>query len=423
VPGRITQMRISRVESWLVAVPFIRPIRSAYGVSYPARVRSIIRLTTDDGITGIGETGPSAVHAFSLEEWRLQFERDSTPTLLGLDPFHPAAVRRALRWTDAATAAEIACYDIMGKATERRVCELLGGLPASTTMPVAGYAFFHADVNDDAEAPDELLHVVTRLVCDRGFQTVKLKLGVYDPVTEVELVRAIRQAHPHIELRVDANGAWSIPTALRVMRQLADFNLQYIEDPIRDSPLGASLSILSGRTIDFEGFCRLRAAVPIPLCADNCYRLDLLREIIYRRAADVVLADVFGCGGLSASMRWISLAETFHLGIGMHSGTELGIGQLAKAHVMAAVEGRGYAMDSIYDEYEGDVLHGGKIAVANGLMRMPETPGLGADLDEHELGRFELTPARKAELDDFWTELRRTTKSETVDSSLVAHSF
>lgn len=417
-------MKISRVESWLVAVPFSRPIRSAYGISYPARVRVVIRLTTDAGITGIGETGPSAVHPFNLDEWRTRFDRESAPVLLGLDPFHPTEIRRRLRWSGDAVAAEMACYDIMGKADGRKVCELLGGVPGSGEIAVAGYAFYHVDLNGHSDqGPLEIVGAVEKMVHERGFQTVKLKLGVYDPAVEVELVRTIRRAHPDIELRVDANGAWSVPMALRVMKELSDVDLQYIEDPIKDSPLGLDLSILSGRTIDFEGFRRLRGAVPIPLCADNCYRLDLLREIINRRAADVVLADVFGCGGLSPSLRWLAVADTFHLGLGMHSGSELGIGQLAKAHVVAAMEGRLYAMDSIYEEYVGDVLAGGKIKIRDGLMSIPDSPGLGADLDEREFARFELTASRKDELDAYWAELRKMTKTEMADSSLLAHSF
>lgn len=404
--GRLIE--IVDCEAWSVAVPFRNPIESAYGVSYPARVRTVVRLTADDGSTGIGETGPSAVHRFHRDDLAPRFLREVAPAVLGADPRRSEDLLARLGWNGDAVAVEIACWDLVARSYGVPVAELLGGRSLPDTLPVAAYAFFRApdEHGRGAVTPDGMVDAVRELVAEHGFSSIKIKTGVYDPATEIEVTRAVREAFPQAPLRIDPNGAWSVATALRAMRQLEELDLEFIEDPIKDSPLGVPQEILTGRTVDIDGFRRLRAATRTPLCADNCYRLDLLRQLIRHEAADVVLADVFGCGGLRATVRWLQTADLFHLGLGMHSGTELGIGQLAKLHAMAAVGDRlGHASDAIYPEYVDDVLAGGKLEIRDGHMAVPTAPGLGRELDEDRLARWELTAERHRDLDQRWDDL------------------
>lgn len=419
-------MRIVNVEAWTVAIPFRNAIESAYGISYPARIRTIVRLTTDQGLTGIGETGPSAVHQVRAEDLAPRFLRDIGPRLIDRDPFHTEDLMAALNYQPDAVAVEMACLDIVGKATGRQVCELLGGVAPPAALPVAAYSFFRMPdtAGQGAVTPDNLVAATVAQAEAGGFQTVKLKLGVHHPAVEVELTRQLREALPHAAIRIDPNGAWSIGTALNAMRRLEDLDLEYVEDPIKDSPLGFAQQIITGRSIDAPGMRRLRMAARIPLCADNCYRLDLLREVIRAEAADVVLADVFGCGGLRRTVRWYQTADLFHLGLGMHSGTEIGVGQAAKLHAIAAMGGRvGHAMDAIYPEYVDDVLAGGPLPVVNGHMAVPEGPGLGVDLDPDRLARYELTPERHREFDAYWAELKAARGISAAQSSMLVRGF
>lgn len=419
-------MRIVKCEAWSVAVPFKNAIESAYGVSYPARVRTIIRLTTDTGLTGIGETGPSAVHRFRLDDLAPRFMREVAPRVIGADPRHSDHLLAALGWTGDAVAVEMACWDIVAKSVGLPVGELLGGRPMPDSLPIAAYAFFRAaDASGNgAVTPDNLADVTRDLVAEYGFKTIKIKTGVYDPATEFEVTRQVREAFPGVPLRIDPNGAWSVATALRAMRALEELDLEFIEDPIKDSPLGTPQEILTGRTVDLEGFRRLRAASRTPLCADNCYRLDLLRQIIRHDAADVVLADVFGCGGMRATHRWLQTADLFHLGLGMHSGTELGIGQLAKLHAIGAVGGRvQHASDAIYPEYVDDILDGGKLRIEDGRMQIPSEPGFGRGLDEERLARWELTEQRHLDLDEFWHQMQAERGIDNREASMLVRGY
>lgn len=419
-------MKIVNVEAWTVAVPFRNAIQSAYGVSYPARIRVIVRLTTDDGLTGVGETGPSAVHTVHRDDLAPRFLRDVAPVVLGRDPFHSADLQRDLGYVPDSVAVEMACLDIVGKATGRRVAELLTGVEPAERVPVAAYSFFRmADAaGQGAVTPDNLVEATAAQAAAGGFDTVKLKLGVYPPDVEVALTRQLREALPGHRIRVDPNGAWSIGTALNAMRILEDTNLEYVEDPIKDSPLGFAQQIITGRSVDVAGMSRLRAATRVPLCADNSYRLDLLRQVIRAEAADVVLADVFGCGGLRGTVRWYQTADLFHLGLGMHSGTELGIGQIAKVHAVAAMGGRvGHPMDAIYPEYVDDVLVGGTLSIEDGAMRVPTAPGLGVELDEARLARWELTAERHAELDGYWAALKASGGIGSAAASMLVRGY
>src|SRR5690606_6446779 len=104
---------------------------------------------------------------------------------------------------------------------------------------------------------------------------------------------------------------------------LGDLDLEYLEEPTRVLGTGDA-------TVDTATLRRLREASAFPIAADHCYRADLLAQIVRDEAADVVLADVYGCGGIAATMHYCRTAGSFGLGVSLHSGTEMGVGQVAK---------------------------------------------------------------------------------------------
>ena len=396
-------MIITDLEAFTVAVPFQAPLISAFGISYPARVRTFIRLHTDEGITGVGETGPSAVHPFDGESLRKRFTHQVLPTVRDESPFDHARLRQKLYYSSDAVAIELACWDIIGKAAGVPVYRLLGGHGAIERVPVAGYCFFRAPGPDGTGAvtADNYVQHCHEVQRKSGFSVLKLKLGAHTPRLEGELVREVRAAVPaDTELRIDPNGSWSVATALRAIKRLEDVDLQYIEEPIRVMATGDS-------AVDVHGLRRLRSASSTPVAADHCYRMDLLAQIVKGDAADLVLADVFGCGGIAETARYCRTAAGFNLGVALHSGTELGVGQAAKLHLAAALHQEvRYAGDAIYPEYVDDVLTGGKMEIVDGHMNVPQGPGLGVELDDERLERWRLTDERHRELDDFWRETK-----------------
>ena len=396
-------MRITHLEAYTVALPFRAPIMSAFGISYPARVRTFIRLHTDVGLVGHGETGTSPLRHFNRDAQRRHFENLIRPAVVGESPYDHAWIRRKLFYDADSIAVEIACWDLMAQVAEVPLYRLLSGVGTCERVPVAGYCFFRAPAQDGSgEVGLENFANHCEAIRKAGdFRVLKLKLGAHHPNDEVPVIEQVRQVvGSEVELRIDPNGCWSLGTALRTLKRLEAVNLEYAEEPVRS--LGPADSTTATQTLR-----RLRSSSHTPIAADHCYRMDLLTQIIRDDAADVVLADLYGCGGIAETMQYCRTARSFGLGVSLHSGAEACIGQVAKLHIHAALgDTIQYAGDAIYPEYVDGVLIGGKLTINHGSMGVPQSPGLGVQFDDNKLAQWELTEVRHRELDQFWDECK-----------------
>jgi glucarate dehydratase len=413
-------MRITNLESFTVGIPFRAPPLSAFGVSYPARVRTFIRLQTDVGLVGVGESGVSAVHYFNRDAVLTRFEKQIKPAVIGENPADTEWIRRKLFQNTDVTAVEIACWDIMAQAVGVPLYRLLGGHGFVEQVPVSGYCFFRAPGPDSTGAVtlDTMVQHCQQIQAQSGFKVLKLKLGAHEPMLEAVVVEAVRRAvGDTVELRIDPNGAWSLPTALRVIKRLEPVDLEYVEEPTRTAGPGDG-------TTATALLRRLRESTQTPIAADHCYRLDLLAQIIRDDCADVVLADLFGCGGLAATVRFSQTAGAFGLGVALHSGAELCVGQVAKLHVQAALPDTiRFAGDTILPEYVDGVLKQGRLMITDGHMTVPQAPGLGVDLDDAKLAQWELTAARHQEYDAFWDAIKRDIGVDYPSADLLMHHY
>ena len=135
-------MKITGLEHFHGRDSFIAPIFSAYGMSYPARIRTFIRVNTDEGLVGIGEAGVSASHLIRHGEQARIFEEIVKPQIVGENPFDYLAIMKKLRYIPESLAIEVACWDLMGKAVGLPVYRLLGGSGYRESVPMAAYFFF-----------------------------------------------------------------------------------------------------------------------------------------------------------------------------------------------------------------------------------------------------------------------------------------
>lgn len=392
-------MKITKLEAYTVALPFRAPLISAFGISYPARIRTFIRLHTDVGLVGLGETGSSALHRVERTHMLTYFEKVATPAVVGASPYDHQMLLRKLGWHPYSLAIELACWDLMARAADVPLYRFLGADAACERVPLAGYCFFRAPDADGQHAVtlDSFVAHCVALRERYGFDVLKLKLGGHHPYDEVPLVQQLRATvGPKVGLRIDPNGSWSLPTALRVLKRLEPTDLEYIEEPVR------LLGPADGTT-PTNALRRLRNISQTPIAADHAYRADLLAQIIREDAADVVLADLYGSGGIARTLAFARTATMFGLGVALHSGTETDIGQVAKLHIQAALgASMRYASDAIYPEYTASVLSGGPLKIADGHMAVPPGVGFGVTLDDDALARYELTAERHQGFDAFW---------------------
>jgi glucarate dehydratase len=359
-------VRIADVSITPVAVKD-PPLLNSRGVHEPYALRSILRVCTTDGLVGLSE-------AYGDDKTLAALHRD-VPSLLGLSPWNV----NALAGLDSQAAFEVACFDLQGKATGLRVCDLLGGA-VREAVPFSAYLFYKwaghpgepPDRFGEALDPDGIVAQAKALVGRYGFGSLKLKGGVFPPEEEVAAVRALRAAFPDHPLRLDPNANWTVETSHRIARELTGL-LEYLEDP----------------TDGIAGMAAVAARTELPLATNMCVTaFEHIPPAVAANAVRVILADHHFWGGLRASQRLAGICATFGLGLSMHSNTHLGISLAAMTHLAAATPNLTYACDTHSVWQDEDVVVPGAVEIRDGAVRVPSGPGLGVTLDEDLVERL-----------------------------------
>jgi glucarate dehydratase len=366
------------------------PLLNSVGVHEPFALRAIIEITTDVGLTGLGETYADEKHLAALHA--------AATAIVGADVYRTEDVYRRVEAIGAAETTisaglighsaatdrvfspfEVACLDIQGKAAGLPVSDLLGGA-VRDAVPFSAYLFYKwaghpgADGDDWGEAldPDGIVAQAKRMVDGYGFTALKLKGGVFPPAEEIEAIRALRGAFPDHPLRLDPNAAWTPAASIGVARELAGV-LEYLEDP----------------TPGIEGMARVAREAPMPLATNMCVvAFDHLPPAIRQDAVQVILSDHHYWGGLRRSKVLAGICETWGLGLSMHSNSHLGISLAAMVQLAAAVPNLTYACDTHWPWKTEDVVVGQPFSFSGGAIAVPDRPGLGVELDRDALGRL-----------------------------------
>lgn len=361
------------------------PLRAASGLHAPWALRTIVEVVSHDGISGVSETqGGSAVVDDLLAVGDL---------VVGRDPFQLAELQHRQSLSPRTFGAiEVACLDLLGKALERPVCDLLGGR-VRDRVPYSAYLFykhrgaggaFGFDLDPSAtgwaaarqrEALDapSLVDQAQAMVHAFGFGSIKLKAGVLPPYEEVRTIKFLREAFgPDIPLRIDPNTAWSLETSLRCASELEGL-LEYYEDPV------------AGK----QDMAALARACNIPLATNMCcVSFADLPRTIELGSVSIVLGDHHLWGGLRASVELARICRTWNIGLSMHSNSHMAISLAAMTHLAAVVPNLSYACDTHYPWQAEEIVVGGKLRFEDGALPVPTGPGLGVELDRAQLERM-----------------------------------
>ncbi|MDQ0778928.1 glucarate dehydratase [Streptomyces aurantiacus] len=371
------------------------PLLNTVGVHEPYALRTIVEITTESGVTGIGETYGGTVHLdrlrraaeelTGLDVWSLNDLVARTTRALGQDTSGGDGMSGMVTGSSAVDRVmspfDVACLDIQGKLIGRPVSDLLGGA-VRPSVPYSAYLFYkwagHPGQRDDdwgaALDPAGLVDQARRMIDTYGFSSIKLKGGVFPPDEEIAAVRALRQAFPDVPLRLDPNAAWSTETSLRVAREL-DGVLQYLEDP----------------TEGLDGMAAVAAGTPTPLATNMCVvSFGDLAPAVARGSVGIVLSDHHFWGGLRRCGQLSAICDTFGLGLSMHSNSHLGISLAAMTHLAAATPRLTYACDTHtpWKQSDEDVVDTEVLRFSEGRVTVPTAPGLGVELDRDALARL-----------------------------------
>ena len=274
----------------------------------------------------------------------------------------------------AKTAVDVALHDIMGKALNVPVCKLIGGAYADKVA-------LHWPIG--IESPKVIGEDVQKGM-KAGFKAIKMKIGG-DEKRDVELVKAVREAAgPEIVIVVDANQAYDIKTAIRVIRQIEKYDVQRVEQPVHYR--------------DLDGMALVRRSVEIPIgaCESAITQQDII-EIIKKEAADFLNFKVMRSGGFYPSKAIVQMATA--AGIFCASSTMLGMGVELATDAHFAVSTIALAPSSLQVPWYRDSgilklfnavdstgitkdIVDGTPRIANGFLSVPTGPGLGITLEQ-----------------------------------------
>ncbi|MCU6400585.1 glucarate dehydratase family protein [Enterobacter quasiroggenkampii] len=293
---------------------------------------------------------------------------------------------------NAVAALEAALLDLLGKALNVPVCELLGPGKQRDAVTVLGYLFYVGDRNktdlpylartagdhdwyqlrhQEALSSDAVVRLAEAAQDRYGFKDFKLKGGVLPGEQEIETARALKRRFPDARITVDPNGAWLLDEAISLCKGLRDV-LTYAEDPC-----GAEQGF-SGREVMAE----FRRATGLPV-ATNMIATNWreMGHAVMLNAVDIPLADPH-FWTLSGAVRVAQLCDDWGLTWGCHSNNHFDISLAMFTHVGAAAPGNPTAIDTHWIWQEGEArLTKNPLEITEGKIAVPDAPGLGVELD------------------------------------------
>lgn len=363
-------MKIRSIRATPVNIPFVAPYRFSYG-SIASLTKTVIELRTEDGIVGLGECADGDRSAdvdamgerLTGQDIRLVAEaaRVCVPGM-AYSPWDNVLARRR-----AFAGIEMAMWDARGKAESLPLWHLLGGKCRDFIELTEYFAFRLPGSDHPGEAcPADLARFCAEMIERHDAKVFEGKLATEDLATEIEMVREVRAVIGHRELRMDANGGWTLPTAKQAIRALEPFDVAWYEEPVES----------------YEEMAALRGAT----CAGlSSHRIDLPKAVALG-APDAIVTNINELGGIAGAVRFVGACAEFDVGFRFHSG-ETGISSAACLHLSAALEHVRGPSQTLFRWYADDVIDGGPFAPHGGGIAVPMGPGLGVNLDRKALVR------------------------------------
>lgn len=353
---------------------------------------TLFKIETDDGLHGWGEAtnwpGSPLVEAACQHVGEFIRGHDARKI-----DFLWTKVYRDMNWLgqagpllSAISAMDIALWDLKGKSVGQPVYQLLGGTYRDKIQLYANYWFI-----DGGHNPEDYARQAGE-VAAKGFTALKFDpfahvsywygedLHENNGLTEaqkrmaVDVVAAVAEAvGPDVAIAIETHAFLNGPTAVEMAHRLArlNFNCMWYEEPaLPEFP---------------DAIADIRQKIPLPVCVgERLHSRFMLRGVLERRAADIVMPDITRCGGISEMRKMANLAETYNVPIAPHNPNGP-ISTIASAHTMASVPNFFRQEFMLKDVVWRDKCLSHPLPIENGFFVLPDRPGLGFDINEDEL--------------------------------------
>ena len=370
--------KISKIECIPTSFPLKTPFTMS-GATITCIYSVIVKIYTDDGFIGFGETGDTS-------PWYIGDSQESViglikniygpQFLLGQDPTKiekiMAGIDRAVRYNNQSKAVvDFALHDLKGKVLGVPVYQLLGGL-SQEKIPLPKVV--------GASTPEKMVEEC-RQALDAGYFSLKIKVGAFSVKQDAENIKAIREAFPDAKITADANSAWDYMKACDFLEQVEKCHLAYLEQPLP--------------WWDIDGLGRLRRHQSVPIFADESMaEPSQVLDMIKKDAVDGFMVKLAKIGGYFRAQQCIALAKTANKPVTCGCFKGSGIESAIQAHFLGANEWmtkmeqanlgpieNHEILDTVSVDIKTDYVK--KLPrYENGYCYVPEGPGLGVELND-----------------------------------------
>ncbi|MGH3003299.1 MAG: mandelate racemase/muconate lactonizing enzyme family protein [Gaiellaceae bacterium] len=363
-------MRIESVDVFVLRHQ-LADVRGPASAWYDSRSSILVRLKDEDGVTGWGETYAGAGLAATISELGRG--------LIGGDPFavrsHWLALAGRSRNGFAVAPIAIALDDLRARRLGVPVSTLYGGAVRNRVRAYASSGGYYRDVD-----PEESWLAETARFVEQGFSAVKLRIGRYEIARELRNLARVRESLPAgLELMADGNGAYTLPQAIVVGRELERLGFRWFEEPLTRLIAGS----------DYPGYTQLADTLDIAVAAgEGLQTRSAFAAFIADRKADIVQPDVAICSGIGETLLVAEIASLAGMSCVPHAwgGAVLMAATLQVLAVIPDVsEVPLHAAPLLeFDTFENPLLSRlahGLPRLVDGYVDIPAQPGLGIDVD------------------------------------------
>lgn len=364
-------MKITAVDIYPVNIPMRYSGNMAVG-SWHTCEFVVTAVHTDEGITGWGEVPPWMPVSRESQGTIVAVIRDFlAAAILDENPYNiekiwDAMDRAAPANPMAKTPLDISLYDLISRHLKIPLSSLLGGRVVDR-IPLAGIVPFGT--------ADEAVNLAGIWV-SQGYNTVRLKIGM-GPKDDLAVVKAVREAYgDNLKIRVDANQAYTPAEAVRVIRMLEPYDLEFAEQPTAWH--------------DFEGNALVAASVNTPVMLhESLYTAYDAAAIIRRRAASVIGLKLDRPGGITGARKVAAMAELCNVPIFVCSSVELGISTAASMQLASSLyRNIGFACEASGPLVITDDIVKEQVHIDNGCCLVPKEIGIGVEIDLEKLKHY-----------------------------------
>ena len=365
-------MKITKINTKPLLIPYKKPFHWAQGVIEAAEV-ILVEVETDAGVTGYGESigSPSAIAIQALLHKAGEicvshspFENTRLMRQAYQQLFMAHGTCSAPRFAAQVLAGlEMALWDVAGKATGCAVHELLGGAVRDYVQ------YFGFPQGESAEE----LAKEAREWAENGSDVIYVKVGRGEEL-DLAIAAQVRAAIGKKRLRLDANEAWDPLTASRMIRKLADFDIEFIEQPTTSESLAA--------------LSQVKVVSPIAIAADQLvFTPEDVYDVCRHQAADIIVLGLHETGGIGRFCKAAAIAEAAGINICLHGLYETGITTCATNQVASTLSNLDDGNQYMNHFLKEDIIMSPELILKEGKLPVLPGPGLGFELDWDAIGR------------------------------------